>query len=65
MKLVIKTVADWAVSLPHLLHLLSESGEDLIAFSQGALKLLKLVHVQGELRDMWETVSDGFMYTGD
>lgn len=36
----------------HLLHLLSEGVEHLIAFSQGALKLLKLVHVQGELEDM-------------
>lgn len=33
----------------HLLHLLSEGGEDLVAFGQGALKLLELVHVQGEL----------------
>lgn len=36
----------------YLLHLLSESGEDLIALSQGALKLFKLVHVERELEDV-------------
>lgn len=36
----------------YLLHLLSESGEDLIAFGQSALELLKLIHVEGELEDM-------------
>lgn len=42
----------------HLLHLLSESSEDLVAFGQSALELLKLVHVQRELaeenrEDVW------------
>lgn len=36
----------------YLFHLLSESGEDFIAFSQGALKLFKLVHVQRELENV-------------
>lgn len=35
----------------HLFHLLSEGGEDFVAFGQGALKLLKLVHVERELED--------------
>lgn len=38
----------------YLFHLLSESGEDFIAFSQGALELFKLVHVQRELEDVME-----------
>lgn len=34
------------VESPHLLHLLLESGEDLIALGQGGLKLFKLLRVQ-------------------
>lgn len=37
------------IASSHLFHLLSEGCEDLIAFSQGGLKLLKFVHVQGKL----------------
>lgn len=46
-----ETKGSGSVAVSHLLHLLSESSEDLVAFGQSALKLFKLVHVQRELSD--------------